>query len=434
MTNTRRFVPLLLIVVSSLGALSVWQPREQLFDPASVPVADVVYAAPAERVETHVLASGETLSGVLARAAITGRELSALLLALAQHENPRRLTAGAEVTVRRWIYDGAPRAVEVRLNADSTLRLARHEIGWNGELLITPTETDTVYASGSIEAGRTLYEALVYDQSSRVLPSERVSLVMSLAEVYQYKIDFTREIQPGDTYRLVYEREARPDGTARTVRIIASELTNQGKLFAAFWFDEGDEIGYYDEQGRSLRDGFLRYPVAFRITSAFSLRRYHPVLGIYRAHAGTDFGAPAGTPVKATAAGTVVFAGVNGGYGNVVDIRHAGGYMTRYAHLSRFAAGARVGAKVTQEQVIGYVGSTGLATGPHLHYELRLNGRPLDVRTAELPKGVPIDAKYMAQFRSIVETRVALLDHASETRARLARRGPAPVRGDAGGI
>jgi murein DD-endopeptidase MepM/ murein hydrolase activator NlpD len=433
MTNARRFIPLLLIIVFSMGALSVWQPREQLLDPESVPVAEVVYAAPAEQVETHVLASGETLSGVLARAAITGRELSGLLLALAQHENPRRLTAGAEVTVRRWIYDGAPRAVEVRLNADSTLRLARHDIGWDGELLITPTETDTVYAAGTIEAGRTLYEALVYDEGSRVPASERVNLVMSLAEVYQYKIDFTREIQPGDTYRLVYEREARPDGTARSVRILASELTNQDKHFPAYWFEAGDELGYFDDQGRSLRDGFLRYPVAFRITSAFSLRRYHPILGIYRAHTGTDFGAPAGTPVKATAAGTVTFASVNGGYGNVVDIRHAGGYVTRYAHLSRFAADVRVGAKVTQEQVIGYVGATGLATAPHLHYELRHNGRPLDVRTAELPKGVPIESRYMAQFRSVVTERLALLERATEG-PRYARRGPAPVRRDVGGI
>lgn len=433
MTNAKRFGPLLLIVVLSMGALSVWQPREQLLDPASVPVADVVYAAPAERVETHVLAAGETLSGVLSRAAITGRELSGLLLALAQHENPRRLTAGAEVTVRRWIYNGAPRAVEVRLNADSTLRLARHDVGWDGELLITPTETDTVYAAGTIEAGRTLYEALVYEEGSRVPASERVTLVMSLAEVYQYKIDFTREIQPGDTYRLVYEREARPDGTARTVRILASELTNQGKLFPAFWYEGGDERGYFDEQGRSLRDGFLRYPVSYRITSSFSLRRYHPVLGIYRAHTGTDFGAPTGTPVKATATGTVVFAGVNGGYGNVVDIRHAGGYMTRYAHLSRFAAGVRVGTKVSQEQVIGYVGATGLATGPHLHYELRHNGRPLDARTAELPKGVPLEGRYLAEFRGIVTERAGLLQQATVA-PRYARRGPAPVRGDVGGI
>jgi len=433
MKNRLRYLPLLLIVGVSLGGLSSWTPREGALDPDLVPVSGVVYAAPAEAVETHVLASGETLSGVLARAAITGRELSGLLLAMAQHENPRRLTAGAEVTVRRWMYNGAPRAVEVRLNADSTLRLARDEdMGWDGELLITPTETDTVYAAGEIEAGRTLYEALVYDDRSRVPAGERVTLVMALAEVYQFRIDFTREIQPGDRYRLVYEREARPDGTARSVRIIAAELTNQDKLYPAFWFEGGDERGYFDDKGRSLRDGFLRYPVAFRITSAFSARRYHPVLGIYRAHSGTDFGAPAGTPVKVTASGTVIFAGVNGGYGNVVDVRHSGGYMTRYAHLSRFASGIRAGVKVSQEDLLGYVGSTGLATGPHLHYELRKNGQPLDVRHAELPKGQPIEARYMAQFRSIVEGRLALLERATSTR--YARTGPAPIRRDASGL
>jgi murein DD-endopeptidase MepM/ murein hydrolase activator NlpD len=432
MKNLLRFLPLAVIVVLSLGGLSTYQPRQMELDPELVPVAGVVYAAPAEAIETHVLASGETLSGVLSRAAITGRELSGLLLAMSQHENPRRLTAGAEVTVRRWIYNGAPRAVEVRLNADSTLRLARDEdLGWDGELLITPTQTDTVYAAGTIEAGRTLYEALVYNDASRVPPGERVTLVMSMAEVYQYKIDFTREIQPGDSYRLVYEREARPDGTARSIRILAAELTNQNKLYPAYWFDVGDERGYFDERGMSLRDGFLRYPVAFRITSTFSPRRYHPVLGVYRAHAGTDFGAPAGTPVKATAAGTVVFAGVNGGYGNVVDVRHSGGYMTRYAHLSRFAAGIRAGMRVSQEDLLGYVGSTGLATGPHLHYELRKNGQPLDVRHAELPKGQPIESRYMAQYRSMVEARLALLERATAS-VRYARTGPAPIRRESG--
>jgi murein DD-endopeptidase MepM/ murein hydrolase activator NlpD len=429
MKNPVRLLLLVLVIGLSLGAMTAWEPK-QTMDPEAAPVLNALYAAPVEKVETHVLASGETLSGLLARAAITGGEQLNLLLALSEYRSPRRIAAGSEITVRRWIYNDEPRAIELRLNADSTLRLARDEVGWGGQVLLTPTEVDTVYAVGRIEAGRTLYEALVYDETSRLPAAERIQLVLALADVYQYQVDFTREIQPGDTYRLVYEREARPDGTARSRRILAAQLVNSGREFKAFWFDDGDEhVGYYDESGKSLRNGFLRYPVPFRITSSFSLRRYHPILGVYRAHVGTDFGAPHGSPVRVTADGTVVFAGVNGGYGNVIDVRHASGYMTRYAHLSRFAQGVRVGTRVKQEQVIGYVGATGLATGPHLHYELRQHGRPINAATADLPKGPPIPDTLRPNFEQLMTERVALLDRAVEAR-RFARGGPAPIRRD----
>jgi murein DD-endopeptidase MepM/ murein hydrolase activator NlpD len=433
MKNPIRLLLLGLIISLSMGAMSAWQPAA-IPDPESAPVLTTLYAAPVEQVETHVLARGETLSGLLAKASITGGEQSGLLFALSQFQSPRRISAGAEVTVRRWIYNGAPRAVELRLNADSTLRLARDDMGWDGVVLLTPTEIDTVYAAGRIESGRTLYEALVHDETSRLPAAERVQLVLALADVYQYQVDFTREIQPGDTYRLVYEREARPDGTARNRRILAAELVNNGRQFAAFWFDDGDDYsGYYDETGKSLRNGFLRYPVPYRITSSFSLRRYHPILGVHRAHQGTDFGAPHGSPVRVTADGTVTFAGVNGGYGNVIDVRHQGGYTTRYAHLSRFGTGIRVGARVKQEQVIGYVGATGLATGPHLHYELRHNGRAINAATADLPKGPPISDKLRPVFEQLKAERVALLDRTTPA-ARYARSGPAPIRRDADGI
>jgi murein DD-endopeptidase MepM/ murein hydrolase activator NlpD len=432
MQNPYRVLPLLLVIGVSLGAVSLWQPRV-VSDPEAAPVLEAWYAMPVEKVETHVLRTGETLSGLLAKASITSGEQTGLLFALSQYQSPRRLSAGVEITVRRWIYNDAPRAVEVRLNADSTLRLARVESGWDGEVVLTPTEVDTVYVAGVIESGRTLYEALVRDETSRLPAAERIQLVLALADVYQYQVDFTREIQPGDTYRLIYERDARPDGTARSRRVLAAELINNGRQFQAYWFEDGDDYsGYYDETGKSLRNGFLRYPVPYRITSSFSLRRYHPILGIHRAHVGTDFGAPQGSPVRVTADGTVIFAGVNGGYGNVIDVRHAGGYMTRYAHLSRFASGVRAGTKVKQEQVIGFVGATGLATGPHLHYELRHNGRPINAATADLPKGPPISDRLRPQFEQMMSERVALLGRAVPA-LRFARTGPAPIRRDTDG-
>jgi murein DD-endopeptidase MepM/ murein hydrolase activator NlpD len=426
MPSPYRVLVLALIAVLSLGAISVWEPREAEADPALAPTMGVLYAAPVERVETHVLERGQTLSSVLARAAFSGQEMADLLLGLRQHVNPRRLSDGVEITVRRWAESDVARAIEVRVNADSTLRLMRTELGWSGEITITPTMLDTMFAAGTIEQGKTLYEALVYDMTSELPASERVQLVYELASIYEFKLDFTREIQAGDAYRVVYEREARPDGTARNRKVIAAEVINAGRRFQAIHYAEGELDSYFDEDGKALRTGFSRYPVQYRITSAFNPRRYHPVLGIYRAHLGTDFGAPKGSQAFTTADGTVTFAGKSGGYGNLVKVRHASGYETRYAHLSRFAAGIRTGKKVKQGDVVGYVGDTGLATAPHLHYELRRDGRAIDVRTAKLPDSPPIPKEYRSGFDVAAKVRLALLEAATEgylaARARMAGR------------
>lgn len=417
------------IAAIGIAGAVLWRPDAPV-DAAQTPMLPAMRAAPLEEVETLVLGRGETISLVFARASIGGNDLANLLLGLREFVNPRRLTAGVEVTFRRWAATGTPRVVDVRLNADSTLSLAYDGVGWRGSMHLTPVVVDTVYAAGTIEKGRTLYEALVYDETSNLPPRERDQLVYDLAAVYEYKLDFTREIQPGDQYRLVYEREARPDGTARDRRILAAELTVSNKAYPAVWFEYDEEIrGYYDREGRPLKTGFSRYPVDFyRITSSYSTGRYHPVLGVYRAHLGTDFGAGAGTPVRATADGRVVFAGVNGGYGNLIRIQHNNGFETRYAHLSRFASGVRTGARVTQKQVIGYVGSTGLATGPHLHYELRRNGEAINALSANLPDAPPLEQQYLPAFHAVADVQIALLDDATARYVALteARRAESP--------
>jgi murein DD-endopeptidase MepM/ murein hydrolase activator NlpD len=412
MSSPYRGYVFLLVCVLALGAFVSVRPREPRFEPDDAPVAGVIYAAPLESVETHVLRNGETLSGLLSAARITGSELSALIMALMEHENPRRLTAGSEVTVRRWAYDGSPRYIDLRVDADRTVRLARGSLGWKGETRVTPTRVDTITVSGTIAAGSALYHAIVQHENLELPPAERIALVSELADVYGYKLDFTREIQPGDSYRLVYEREARPDGSSRRRRILVAEIDTRGVNYSAIHF-QADEIGsgYYDREGKSLRLAFRRYPLDFvRVTSAFNWQRYHPVLGVYRAHLGTDFGAPTGTPVRATGDGTIQFAARDGGYGNVIRIRHHGGYTTLYAHLSRFAAHVRPGTRVEQGEVIGYVGATGLATGPHLHYELRRDGQPLDARTARLPGHPPIPRQLMASFEQVRDERLGLLE------------------------
>lgn len=411
----RRTLAVAAIATLSLGLVAMLgpSPRRASARPEA-PTLTPFYAPPLERVETHVLQRGETLGGLLEKAALSGSELTDLLLTLREHRNPRLLAPGAEVTVHRWSQGGSTRAVELRLNRDSTVRLTRGDGGWVGHVLLTPTRIDTVYVSGRIESGRTLYEALAEDDELGVPPAERVQIVSDLAEIYAYKLDFSHEIQPGDAYRLVYEREARPDGTAREHRILAAEMDTRGKPVRAFFYEgRGVRGGYYDEQGNSLRRGFRKYPVDYvRVTSTFAWKRYHPILGVYRAHLGTDFGAAYGTPVKATADGTIVGAGRRGGYGNVVEIRHSGGYSTRYAHLSRFARGMRAGRHVSQGDVIGYVGATGLATAPHLHYELRRNGRAVDMRTAKLPLSGALAGDMRQRFKAIVAERLPLLDAA----------------------
>jgi len=418
MPNPYKIISLVLIAAFSLGAVTMMPPRVEEPDALRAPTLSVLYAAPVERAETHVLGSGQTLSTVLTQARITGQEMSDLLMGLREYMDPRRLAAGSEVTVRRWTSDDRPRAVEVRLDADRTVRLMKAEYGWDGTVVITPTKVDTVYSGGTIDGGRTtLYETIVFDAKSRLRPAERPQLVVELAEIYEYKLDFNREIQVGDSYRLVYEREGRPDGSARSLRILAAEIVSRGQAYPAIWFDDdADAAGYYDLEARPLRNGFSKYPVDYaRVTSSYNPRRYHPVLGVYRAHQGTDFGGGTGTPVKVTANGRVTFAGTNGGYGRMIEVRHINGYTTRYAHLSRFAKDIRVGARVTQKDVIGYIGATGLATAPHLHYELRKNGRAVNAMKEKLPEAPKLPGGLREQFLALAPDRSALLERVSAT-------------------
>src|SRR6185503_19032762 len=213
-------------------------------------------------------------------------------------------------------------------------------------------------------------------------------LVYDMADVFAWKVDFTRDLRKGDSFRLALERKIRGDGSIRSRHFLAIELTNGGRVLHAIPRPRaGGRFAYYDENGRSLRGAFLRYPVPYRITSRFTNRRYHPILKRYRAHEGIDYGAPAGAPVEATASGTVTRAGFAGGYGRLVELRHPQGIRTRYAHLRSIALDVRPGAHVEQGQIIGRVGSSGLATGPHLHYEFVQNGRHRDPLTVNLPGG-----------------------------------------------
>lgn len=423
-----------ILTVLGLGAANVMEPRRSLDNRGQAPLMTPVYAPPLEQIETLELQRGQTLSQLLMKAAITGPDLSELLRALNTQQNPRSLAAGAEVTIRRWTSTGEPRIVDLALNPDTTIRIQRSGLGWTTNLAITPVVVDTVFVTGKIAAGRSLYESIAMDTAIKLPIDERIQLVSEVADIFENEIDFLHDIQPGDEYAVAYEREARPDGTSRprTRRVLISRLVNRDSIYNAVRFDFGKSSAYYDLKGNSLQSGFRRFPLDFAvITSNFAWRRYHPILGVYRAHLGTDFGAASGTPVRATGDGTVVSAGRSGGYGNVVVIRHYNGLSTRYAHLRGFAKGIRAGARVTMNQTIGYVGATGLATAPHLHYELRKDGRAVDFKTAKLPTARPLPVAYQEEFRGLVKERLVLLEEGILS-ARYARR-PGVTTPNAGG-
>jgi murein DD-endopeptidase MepM/ murein hydrolase activator NlpD len=255
------------------------------------------------------------------------------------------------------------------------------------------------------------------------LPSaKRSELVWKLADLFEYRADMSRDLQPGDSLGLLIERRVAPDGTPRDAKILAAALTVDGKPLEAIRFrGRGDANDFYDQQGKSLKAAFLRAPLEFRrISSAFGMRR-HPILGIWKAHRGTDYAASSGTPVRAVGEGTVVRAGRAGGYGNVLEIRHRNGYVSRYGHLRGFAKGVRPGRSVSIGQTVAYVGTTGLSTAPHLHFEVIVGGRQMDPRTALRDKaGWPIEPREKDAFTALRSRLLAQIEARSTSAGRLA--------------
>ncbi len=371
---------------------------------------DTIEARPAERTEVRALAAGETLGEVL-NGILDGSQQQALLLSFREQASPRRMKVGTEIALR-YNGDEQLRGVDVSLNADETVRLTRDRFGWHSSTVETPVFTDTLLVVGTIQAS--LWTSLIRNRFlSKVPYNDRGILVDHLDKVFQWQLDFSRQVQPGDGYRVAFERQVRPDGTMRAGHIIAAEFVNAGTAYHAIWFDpNGDGRGsYYDLDGTSVRRAFLTKPLEFRrISSRFTTGRYHPILKKWRAHKGVDYAADAGTPIMATADGVVQHRGPLGGLGNAVVIRHANGFVTRYGHMSRFASSVHVGTRVHQGDIIGYVGMTGLATGPHLHYEMIRNGSNVDPLAVELPAGDPIPSDDLGRWRAELTPRMALLE------------------------
>jgi len=237
------------------------------------------------------------------------------------------------------------------------------------------------------------------------------SVAMQIADIFSGDIDFHRDLRRGDRFSVVFEMYDHLGLPVRSGRVLAAEFINKGKSYRAVWFqDASGRGGYYTPSGENLRKAFLRSPLRFsRVTSGFKMR-FHPILRQWRAHKGVDFGAPTGTPVRATGDGVVEFVGRKGGYGNVIVLRHASGIETVYGHLNGFAKGIRRGVRVDQSELIGYVGQTGWATGPHLHYEFRVHDQQRNPLTMAFPASKPVAPKEMAAFRAVTEPLSARLE------------------------
>ena len=344
-----------------------------------------------------------TLDSLLRLHQLTPALVDAAVLSARSVFDPRQLRASRPYRLVRSLT-GELREFEYQIDADRFLRIVPRDRS-RPELLdasVNAYEKDTsvVAIRGSIDANHTSVVAAMDGAG------ENVQLAMSLAEIFGGQIDFESDLQPGDLFEILFEKSTRERQFAGYGPIFGVRLIADGREHRAFrWTDPATgKASFYDEDGRSLKRFFLRSPLRFepRVTSGFSRSRLHPVFRTFRAHLGVDYGAPSGAPVVSVASGVVVSAARSGGGGNMVRIRHASGFESYYLHLSAFGKGIRSGARVEQGQLIGKVGSTGTATGPHLDYRLKKNGQfvnPL-AEHRKLPPGEPISPTHLAAFRS----------------------------------
>ena len=357
----------------------------------------VVTAAPMNlSVHRHTVARGQTFGQILSSGLVQPEDIFPALQALGEIFDPRRLRPGHELQVK-VDSTGALHELTYKPSSEVLVRVAREETGaFRSRLDSLPVAVETQLLCGEIHT--TLYDAVMAG-------NESPDLLMAFTDIFQWDLDFFIDSQRGDRFRIFFEKlfVEQEDGSrefARYGRILAAAYEQSDTSLIALYFDDSTgSAGYFDRAGNSFQKTFLKSPLNYRrISSFFSYGRRHPILKKVRAHTGVDFAAPTGTPVAATAAGVITALGWEGGYGNRIVIAHKNRFATLYGHLSKFAAGLKSGAKISQGQVVGYVGATGLATGPHLHYTMYLNGKPINPLKLRPASADPVPAKKLQEF------------------------------------
>ncbi len=344
---------------------------------------------------------GDTLAQLFVRLGINDPEALSWLGANREARALYQLIPGRTV---RAVTGSDDRLLSLEYRAErSALAIRRNDYGFVLDDSPPLVERRTALKSGTVQT------SLFAATDAAGLPD---AIATQLADVFSSDVDFLRDLRRGDRFSVFYEIETINGEQGRSGRLLAAEFINQGNVLQAFWFENGDGRGsYYTADGRNVRKAFLRSPLEFsRVTSGFSTARLHPVLQVWRAHKGIDYAAPVGTPVRATADGVVAMAGTQSGYGKVVILRHAGGTQTLYGHLSGFARDVRPGARVRQGDTIGFVGATGMATGPHLHYEFHVNNTHVDPLRHAAPPGAPITAELRPLFERSSKERQQVLE------------------------
>lgn len=350
---------------------------------------------------------GDSLSRIFSRLGLSANLLYRIVNSGKEAKQLARIRPGQFLKVK-LDQDGNLLALIHERSAIESLQVLPAGDGFEARIVERGLEKKVAQTSGTITSS-------LYEGAQRAGLS--TELIMELASIFGWDIDFALEIRAGDRFSIIYEEEYLDGKKYDNGPILAAEFVNRGKVFRAVRYEDAEgNANYYSPDGRSMRKAFLRAPVDFRrISSRFTKARWHPILKKWRHHLGVDYAAAKGTPIKAAGDGRVIFRGRKSGYGNVIIIKHGGKYSTLYAHMSKFNRKVKKGNRVKQGQIIGYVGMTGYATGPHLHYEFRVNGVHRNPLTVKIPAAAPIDKKYRQDFASKSAPRLKQLDLVSTT-------------------
>ena len=375
--------------------------------PGAAPAQADSAAAVPSRWREYTVRKGEALAQVLKSLGVEKGDRAKVAAAAKGTPALAKLKTGQKIR-GRVDGDGGLLELQLKLDAKSSVHVELADDDFRVHTIDRPVEKRLTQATAVIQS------SLFVDGQDAGLSDAQI---MELAAMFGWDVDFALGLRPGDRFSLIYEAEYLDGRKVDNGAILAAEFVNQGRSHRAVRFEDDDgTLGYYAPDGTSKKQAFLRSPLKLaRVSSGFSLSRQHPILNTRRAHKGVDYAAPVGTPVKATGTGLVAFSGQKNGYGNVVELQHGEKYTTLYGHLSRFAEGMRVGEPVKQGQVIGFVGQTGLATGPHLHYEFRVAGEHRDPLSTKLPTVEKLDGQDFAAFRKRAAPLLVQLDRMERT-------------------